>query len=146
MEARDHHAWSLTHFEIYKATTDSVWEEKPDPEAAQRRALSWPAPGAPSQSSLGPCMSTLVEALSAEALNEATGDHVLPGHASLPHSLPLYCTHWGHMWLVRASSFQNSTFVYLFVVSFLSLCKPTSGKISSVFSTVPANLKTLPGM
>ena len=79
LEASDHHAWSLTHFEIYKATIDSGWEEKSDPEAAQRRALRGPAPGPPSQSSLGPCMSALAEALSAEALNEVTGDPCAPG-------------------------------------------------------------------
>lgn len=52
METTGHHAQSLTHFEIWEVIIAAGWKEKPDPEAAQRTALSRPASSA--ESARGP--------------------------------------------------------------------------------------------
>lgn len=76
-------------FEIHEAKVASGGK-KPDPEVAQRGALSWPAPD-PTSEFTGPSVTDLVEAISAEDMNEATRDHrLLRDGVSFLVSLPTH--------------------------------------------------------
>lgn len=80
----------LTMFEIHEAKVASGGKKKPDPEVAQSGALSWPAPE-PTSEFTGPAVTDLVEAISAEHMNEAKMDHrLLRDGVSFLVSLPTH--------------------------------------------------------
>lgn len=97
-------AGSLTHFEIYKATGASGWEEKPDPEGPRGEGLADPLQAPPLRApwTHAPPQPLVRSTVSWGHRRRLQGTIGSRGTASLPHSVsPLHtwisntCRQWG---------------------------------------------------